>query len=124
MLVSGIGNVTVSRHPPQPPPPATAPDSFMAVTARPAAPPPPAPSPPPPVVAPRPPAPVSLVPGAAIVPVSATLAANEALARRRQAGKPVLPMAFGEAGLPVPPILRDALGAVTGGNDYGPVAGR
>src|SRR5215469_5356227 len=73
---------------------------------------------------PRPSAPVSLVPGGAIVPVSATLAANEALARRRQAGKPVLPLAFGEAGLPVPPILRDALSAVIGGNDYGPVAGR
>jgi aspartate aminotransferase len=58
------------------------------------------------------------------VPVSATLAANEALARRRTAGEPVLPLAFGEAGLPVPPALLDALGAVTGGNDYGPVAGR
>jgi aspartate aminotransferase len=58
------------------------------------------------------------------VPVSATLAANEAMARRRQAGEPVLPLAFGEAGLPVAPALLDALGAVTGGNDYGPVAGR
>jgi aspartate aminotransferase len=62
--------------------------------------------------------------GRVSVPVSATLAANEAMARRRQAGEPVLPLAFGEAGLPVPPVLRDALGAVTGGNDYGPVAGR
>jgi aspartate aminotransferase len=58
------------------------------------------------------------------IPVSATLAANEAMARRRQAGEPVLPLAFGEAGLPVAPALLDALGAVTGGNDYGPVAGR
>ena len=58
------------------------------------------------------------------VPVSATLAANEAMARRRQAGEPVLPLAFGEAGLPVAPVLLEALGAVTGGNDYGPVAGR
>jgi aspartate aminotransferase len=82
------------------------------------------PSPPPSVAAPRPPAPVGLPAGGAIVPVSATLAANEALARRRQAGEPVLPLAFGEAGLPVPPVLRDALSAVTGGNDYGPVAGR
>ena len=56
--------------------------------------------------------------------MSATLAANEVMARRRQAGEPVLPLAFGEAGLPVPPALRDALSAVTGGNDYGPVAGR
>jgi aspartate aminotransferase len=83
-------------------------------------------SPSPSVVAPRRPAPDSLAatrarPG---VPVSATLAANEALARRREAGEPVLPLAFGEAGLPVPSALLDALGAVTGGNDYGPVAGR
>ena len=82
------------------------------------------PSPLSPVAAPPPPAPVSLPAGGAIVPVSATLAANEAMARRRQAGEPVLPLAFGEAGLPVPPALRDALSAVTGGNDYGPVAGR
>ena len=41
--------------------------------------------------------------------VSATLAANEALERRRRTGAPVLPMAFGEAGLPVAPSLRIAL---------------
>jgi len=58
------------------------------------------------------------------VPVSATLAAQEVLTGRRAAGKPVLPLAFGEAGLPVHPALLAALGAVTGGNDYGPVAGR
>ena len=58
------------------------------------------------------------------IPVSATLAANEVMARRRQAGEPVLPLGFGEAGLPVPPALLAALSAVTAGNDYGPVAGR
>src|SRR5215472_5523211 len=58
------------------------------------------------------------------VPISATLAAQEVLARKRQAGETVLPLAFGEAGLPVHPALRAALGAVTGGNAYGPVAGR
>ena len=57
------------------------------------------------------------------IPVSATLAANEALARKRRAGEPVLPLAFGEAGLPVHPVLRDALAAASGGNAYGPVAG-
>jgi aspartate aminotransferase len=61
-------------------------------------------------------------PGAA-VPISPTLAANEAMARRRRAGQPVLPLAFGEAGLPVHPALLGALAAVTGGNAYGPVAG-
>jgi aspartate aminotransferase len=61
------------------------------------------------------------------VPVSATLAANEVLACRRQAGEPVLPMAFGEAGLPAHPLLQQALaagGAAAGGNAYGPVAGQ
>jgi aspartate aminotransferase len=61
------------------------------------------------------------------VPVSATLAANEVLAARRQAGQPVLPMAFGEAGLPAHPVLSSALAAgaaAAGGNAYGPVAGQ
>src|ERR1700722_5138384 len=106
----------------------------MAVTAIPdalSAPPSAAPAPPPVAparpAAPAPPAAASrLAPALAgpSVPVSATLAANEAIARRRRAGEPVLPLGFGEAGLPVHPALLAALGAVTGGNDYGPVAGR
>jgi aspartate aminotransferase len=56
-------------------------------------------------------------------PVSATLAANEALAVRRRLGQPVLPLAFGEAGLAVHPALRHALAAATASNGYGPVAG-
>ena len=59
-----------------------------------------------------------------VVPVSATLAANEAMAARRARGQLVLPLAFGEAGLPVHPALRDALAAATGANGYGPVAGQ
>src|SRR5450755_4384817 len=38
-------------------------------------------------------------PGRGGIPVSATLAANEAMAARRRRGLPVLPLAFGEAGL-------------------------
>jgi len=57
------------------------------------------------------------------LPVSATLAANEALAARRSRGQPVLPLAFGEAGLPVHPTLREALAGATASNGYGPVAG-
>jgi aspartate aminotransferase len=57
------------------------------------------------------------------MPVSATLAANEAMTTRRSRGKPVLPLAFGEAGLPVHPALRDALAAATAANGYGPLAG-
>jgi aspartate aminotransferase len=55
--------------------------------------------------------------------VSATLAANEALERRRRTGAPILPMAFGEAGLPVAPSLRAALAAAADRATYGPVAG-
>jgi aspartate aminotransferase len=55
--------------------------------------------------------------------VSATLAANEVLIRKRQAGEPVLPLSFGEAGLPVHPVLRAALAGAAGANAYGPVAG-
>jgi aspartate aminotransferase len=57
------------------------------------------------------------------VPVSATLAANEALARRRERGEPVLPLAFGEAGLPVHPRLIAELGDLADHGAYGPVAG-
>src|SRR5215470_12072649 len=57
------------------------------------------------------------------VGVSATLAANEALAERRRRGERVLPLAFGEAGVPVAPVLRDALATASDRNGYGPVAG-
>ena len=65
------------------------------------------------------PARVTLAP----IPVSATLAANEALARKRRAGETVLPLAFGEAGLPAHPLLTRALAEASAGNTYGPVAG-
>jgi len=57
------------------------------------------------------------------VPVSATLAANETMDARRRRGEPVLPLAFGEAGLPAHPVLRAALARAAGCNSYGPVAG-
>ena len=55
--------------------------------------------------------------------VSATLAANEELDERRRRGERVLPLAFGEAGVPVAPVLRDALAGASHVNAYGPVAG-
>ena len=55
--------------------------------------------------------------------VSATLAANEILDERRRRGEPVLPMAFGEAGLPAHPLLCEALADAAGCTAYGPVAG-
>jgi aspartate aminotransferase len=57
------------------------------------------------------------------ITVSATLAANEALAARRVRGEPVLPLAFGEAGLPAHPALQATLAASASCNSYGPVAG-
>ncbi|WP_131097600.1 pyridoxal phosphate-dependent aminotransferase [Streptomonospora litoralis] len=57
------------------------------------------------------------------VTVSATLAVNEALAEKRRRGLPVLPLGFGEAGLPVHPAMREALAAGGDKNAYGPVAG-
>jgi hypothetical protein len=67
---------------------------------------------------------VSRLPPVREMPVSATLAANEALAAARARGQRVLPLAFGEAGLPVhQPALRAALAAATAANGYGPVDG-
>ncbi|MFE9428599.1 pyridoxal phosphate-dependent aminotransferase [Kitasatospora sp. NPDC006697] len=59
------------------------------------------------------------------VPVtkSATLAADEALERRRRAGEQVISLASGEIGLPVLPALRARLAGAAGRNAYGPVAG-
>jgi aspartate/methionine/tyrosine aminotransferase len=57
------------------------------------------------------------------VGVSATLAANEALDERRRRGERVLGLAFGEAGVPVARILRDALATASHLGGYGPVAG-
>ncbi|MFI8003366.1 pyridoxal phosphate-dependent aminotransferase [Streptomyces sp. NPDC086010] len=63
------------------------------------------------------------MPEPAPVSMSATLAADEALARRRRAGESVLPMASGEIGLPVLPVLRERLAAAAAENAYGSVAG-
>jgi aspartate/methionine/tyrosine aminotransferase len=69
---------------------------------------------------------VATLPATPPVPIalSPTLAANEVMAARKQRGEPVLPMAFGEAGLPAHPSLRLALAEATGRTGYGPVAGQ
>jgi aspartate aminotransferase len=54
---------------------------------------------------------------------SATLAVNERLRALRAAGKPVLHLAFGEAGLPVLPELGAVLADSAQHNYYGPVTG-
>ncbi|WP_197034684.1 pyridoxal phosphate-dependent aminotransferase [Glycomyces sp. NRRL B-16210] len=55
--------------------------------------------------------------------VSATLAANEAIAERRAAGLEVLALGFGEAGIPVHPLLSQRLAQAAGRTSYGPVGG-
>jgi aspartate aminotransferase len=57
------------------------------------------------------------------VPMSPTLAIDEALARRRRAGERVLALGSGEIGLPVLPALGERLAEAAGLNAYGPVAG-
>src|ERR1019366_2975737 len=57
------------------------------------------------------------------IPARATLAANEAIAARRRRGQAVLPLAFGEAGLPVHPSLRAAPSEATARDPDGPVPG-
>jgi aspartate/methionine/tyrosine aminotransferase len=55
--------------------------------------------------------------------VSPTLATGTDLEARRGRGERVLPMGFGEAGLPVHRSLRAALAEAAASNRYGPVAG-
>ncbi len=55
--------------------------------------------------------------------VSATLAADETARRLRAQGVDVLPLGFGQAGIPVHPLLRQAIAAAAERNGYGSVAG-
>ncbi|MGH3485512.1 MAG: pyridoxal phosphate-dependent aminotransferase [Nocardioidaceae bacterium] len=54
---------------------------------------------------------------------SATLAINSRIQAKLAAGRPVLHLGFGEAGLPVLPDVTEALESAAGRNAYGPVAG-
>ncbi|MFF4806130.1 pyridoxal phosphate-dependent aminotransferase [Streptomyces sp. NPDC001351] len=54
---------------------------------------------------------------------SATLAINETLRARREAGEKVLNLGFGEAGLPVPESVAQVLSAAAKRNGYGAVVG-
>ncbi len=55
--------------------------------------------------------------------VSPTLEVNERVAARRREGAEVIHLGFGEAGLPVHPLLREELAAAAHLNAYEPVAG-
>jgi aspartate aminotransferase len=55
--------------------------------------------------------------------ISATLAADEVLRRRQAAGLSTVPLAFGQAGVPVHPRLQTAIADAADRNGYGSVAG-
>jgi aspartate aminotransferase len=57
------------------------------------------------------------------VPPSPTLAADQRMRERIAAGRSVIHLAFGEAGLPVPDSVRDVLARASVHNAYGSVAG-
>jgi aspartate aminotransferase len=57
------------------------------------------------------------------VPPSPTLDANERIRALLAGGRPVVHLAFGEAGLPVHPVLREVLDAASSRNAYPAVSG-
>lgn len=58
-----------------------------------------------------------------IVRQSPTLAVNQAIRHAQREGRDIVHLAFGEAGLPVHPLLAEQLEAGIPNNAYGPVAG-
>jgi aspartate/methionine/tyrosine aminotransferase len=56
-------------------------------------------------------------------PTSATLAINEAVAKRRAAGREIIHLGFGEAAFPLHPLLKTALAEAATHTSYAPVLG-
>jgi aspartate aminotransferase len=67
--------------------------------------------------------PLQLVPGAQALATSATLAMNEAVAKRRAAGRATIHLGFGEASFPLHPLLATALAEAAKHTGYAPVLG-
>lgn len=57
------------------------------------------------------------------LPISATLALNEIVAKRRSEGRETIHLGFGEAAFPLPPLLRTALAEAATHTGYAPVFG-
>ena len=68
-------------------------------------------------------APLRLAAVAQTLETSATLAMNEAVAKRRAAGLETVHLGFGEAAFPLHPLLRTALGEAATRTSYAPVLG-
>src|SRR5258707_13472786 len=67
--------------------------------------------------------PLRLVSTAQTLPASATLATNEAVAKRRAAGRETIHLGFGEASFPLHPLLKTALAEAATHTGYAPVLG-
>ena len=67
--------------------------------------------------------PIQLVSGARTLTTSATLSVNEAVAKRRAAGRETIHLGFGEASFPLHPMLATALAEVAKNTAYAPVLG-
>ncbi len=67
--------------------------------------------------------PLQLVPGMQALATSATLAMNEAVAKRRAAGRETIHLGFGEAAFPLHPLLNTALAEAAKRTGYAPVLG-
>src|SRR5260370_8358727 len=66
-------------------------------------------------------APLSLTSAAHGLPTSATLAMNEAVAKRRSAGRETIHLGFGEAAFPLHPRLKTAFAQAAPRTGYAPV---
>src|SRR5437588_1250335 len=67
--------------------------------------------------------PIQLVYGAQTLAASATLSMNEAVAKRRAAGRETFHLGFGEASFPLHPLLATALAEAAKHTGYAPVLG-
>src|SRR5437660_6368269 len=67
--------------------------------------------------------PLRLAPATQTLPPSATLAMNEAVAKRRAAGRETIHLGFGEAAFPLHPLLKTALAEAATHTSYAPVLG-
>src|SRR5437868_8907437 len=67
--------------------------------------------------------PLGLASSAQTLPASATLAMNEAVAKRRAAGRETIHLGFGEASFPLHPLLKAALAEAARYTGYAPVLG-
>ena len=67
--------------------------------------------------------PLRLASAAHTLPTSATLSMNEAVAKRRAAGRETIHLGFGEAAFPLHPLLKIALAEAATHTGYAPVLG-